>query len=151
MMLTALLLCLIGALQFRPSSAGAAYVVLSIAFDYFSDVLPDNYYYLIAALTDLLIIIVIYMCRPTRRAVRLMTLSSMSIALNCAGWVMLNAGQVPFVYNVLSYALYGAAIYVICTRDECDVETDRVSRIRTIFCCNDDSSKINAQGREKAI
>jgi len=151
MIMNAILVTLCLSVVYRPSWVTAGYVSLTIAFDYLTSNYLGSHYYSYAAFIDLLVILLIYAQRPTRRGLRLMMLSCVSITNNSIGWVIWNAGYPPVVYNMLSYALYGAAIYMICMKDTDDVALYRISRLRAVIRGDADSRFSNVQRGAKAL
>jgi len=138
-------------MAFNPSKSAMVYLSVLFAFDWLSTNYISDSYYLYAAFADLFVILVIYAQRPTQRGLRLMTLSCVSITVNAIGWVIWNAGYSPIVYNVLSYAIYSVAIYVISAEDKNDVALGGVFWLRAFIRADADSRFNNDQRGAKAL
>lgn len=132
MITTLLIFVIVLAVAYRPTPAAFCYIVATMIGDRVADSIDGGGWYLVAAAFDLLIIFTLCLPRATLRSIRLMTLSCMSITVNGIGWAIYDAGFNPIVYNMASYAIYAAAIYVIGAEDRDDVALDRVYRIRAI-------------------
>jgi len=95
--------------------------------------LPGEYYYLSAAISDLVIIVAIgALAKPTRLADNLMDICLISIALNACGFTIWWKGLPPETYNLSYIALYLIAIRALL-REDCAngfKSSKRNSRIR---------------------
>src|SRR6185503_12087873 len=93
-MIVSVLLCVIGIFAWcQPSAArrkaSFIFAIPTLAFALFSGKLGDEWYYVIAALTDSLAIILLsFFVVPDKLTVRLMILSAVSMSLNIVGLAM---------------------------------------------------------------
>ncbi len=89
---------------------------LATLFGLVGQLIPDNlgyFYYIGAALTDLLIVYVLSrLANPTKLISKIQELCILFIAANFAGWVMYMAYLEPIYYTVLCFLLYSRMILI---------------------------------------
>lgn len=77
----------------------------------------DHMYYISAALTDSLIIILLaWFITASKLAVQLMVISLISMCLNLVGLMIYKMHQSPTIYNALFMVLYTGVVFVLADR-----------------------------------
>ena len=105
--------------------AALAYLSVNTSCEFFfAD--TDVYYYGIAAMADLLIMILTSQINPMpKMVVNLHRLCLVSIIANGIGWLMWYSYMPPDLYNYFFVALYIWAIIILCERDYAGVDEFR--------------------------
>lgn len=126
MILTAVLIVLVLAAFTQPNAgrmlAACIFSSLTILYGGISAGLVGSEYYIGAAVTDLLILILVSGIYPMPRLVgRLQAICVVSIVLNFLGWSMWFFYLPPFAYDWAFIGLYVYAVYALIARDHDDV------------------------------
>lgn len=105
--------------------AALSYLIVNTSCEFlFAD--TDVYYYGIAAMSDLLIMILTSQISPMpKMAINLHRLCLVSIIGNGVGWLMWYSYMPPDLYNYFFVALYIWAIIILCERDYAGVDEFR--------------------------
>lgn len=105
--------------------AALAYLLVNTSCEFFfAD--TDVYYYGIAAMADLLIIILTGQIKHMpKMVINLHRLCLASIVGNGIGWIMWYSYMPPDLYNYFFVALYIWAIFILCERDHAGVDEFR--------------------------
>ena len=114
--------------------AALAYILVNTSCEFFfAD--TDVYYYGIAAMADLLIMILTSQIRPMpKMVINLHRLCLASIVGNGIGWIMWYSYMPPDIYNYFFMALYIWAIFILCERNHAGVDEFRAdSWFNSIF------------------
>lgn len=121
-MIVATLLSVLGIFALCQPTAGRHRAALLFAlptlmFTMTSDRLDDQWYYMGAALTDSLTIILLSCLVATDKlTVQLMVFSALSMCFNLVGLVMYETYHSPTIYNALFIALYTGVIIALADR-----------------------------------
>lgn len=134
-MIVAALLCVLGIFTWcQPSAArrktAFLFVTPTLVFALVSGLLSDRWYYMGAALTDsLTIILVSWLVVADKLAVRLMILSAVSMSLNVVGLAMYEMYQPSTIYDALFIALYVGAIVTLADQEGSNVGMGGTDRL----------------------
>lgn len=126
-MILAALLCMMGIFAWCQPSAvrrktAFLYVTPTLLYAMFSGWLDDQWYYIGAALTDSLAIILLsFLVVVDRLTVRLAILSAASMCLNFVGLVLYEAYQPSTIYDALFIALYVGAVVALADQEGSNV------------------------------
>lgn len=135
-MIVSVLLCVIGIFAWcQPSAArrktAFIFATPTLAFALFAGLLGDEWYYVIAALTDSLAIILLsFFVVPDKLTVRLMILSAVSMSLNIVGLAMYEMYQPSTIYDALFVALYIGVIMALADQEGSNVGIRGADRLR---------------------
>lgn len=135
-MIVSVLLCVMGIFTWcQPSAArrktAFLFVTPTLTFAVVSGLLSDEWYYIGAALTDSLAIILLsWLVVIDRLAVRLMILSAVSMSLNVAGLAMYEMYQPSTIYDALFVALYIGVIITLADQEGSNVGMGGTDRLR---------------------
>jgi len=135
-MIVSVLLCVIGIFAWcQPSAArrrtALIFATPTLLFTLFGGLLDDEWYYVCAALTDSLAIILLSsLVTIDRLAVRLMILSAVSMSLNVAGLAMYEMYQPSTIYDALFIALYIGVVIALANQEGSNVGIRRAGRLR---------------------
>lgn len=123
-----ILLCI--AALMRNTVSGWFFVVPVALFRLMFDNLDGMYYYIVAGLFDLGIMILLHYVSPnSRRAYRLIWISGAWLAINLYGWIAWAFYMEPTLYNILSLIVGALAVAVVA--EDRDVGMDRMVVNRT--------------------
>lgn len=145
-MIVAVLLCVIGIFAWcQPSAARRKTAILfaspTLLFTIVSGLFSDEWYYIGAALTDSLTIILLsFFVTIDKMAVRLMILSVVSMCLNIAGLTMYEMYQPATIYDALFIALYVGVIIAMADQEGSNVGMGGADRLHPGGLRNADSS-----------
>jgi hypothetical protein len=135
-MIVSVLLCVIGIFAWcQPSAARRKTAFLfatpTLAFTLFGGLLSDEWYYVCAALTDSLAIILLsFFVTIDKLAVRLMILSAVSMSLNVVGLAMYEMYQPSTIYDALFIALYIGVVITLADQEGSNVGNGGADRLR---------------------
>jgi hypothetical protein len=135
-MIISVLLCVIGIFAWcQPSAArrrtAFMFATPTILFTLVSGLLSDQWYYIGAALTDSLTIILLsFFVTIDKLAVRLMILSAVSLSLNVVGLAMYEMHQPSTIYDALFIALYIGVVIALADQECSNVGIRRAGRLR---------------------
>jgi hypothetical protein len=141
-MIVTVLLCVIGIFAWcQPTAArrrtALIFATPTLVFTLFGGLLDDEWYYVCAALTDSLAIILLSsLVTIDRLAVRLMILSAVSMSLNVAGLAMYEMYQPSTIYDALFIALYIGVVIALADQEGSNVGIRRASRLRPGHVCD---------------
>jgi hypothetical protein len=126
-MIVSVLLCVIAIFAWcQPSAArrrtALIFAAPTLAFTLVSGLFDDQWYYINAALTDSLAIILLSsLVVIDRLAVRLMILSAVSMSLNVVGLAMYEMYQPSTIYDALFIALYAGVVIALADQEGSNV------------------------------
>ena len=135
-MIVSVLLCVIGIFAWcQPSAARRKTAFLfatpTLLFALIAGLLNDQWYYMGAALTDSLAIILLSsFVVIDRLAVRLMILSAVSMSLNVVGLAMYEMYQPSTIYDALFIALYIGVVIALADQEGSNVGIGGADRLR---------------------
>lgn len=112
---------MLGALIVRPNIPALIYVFMLILLDQASGDTDGSAYFALAALADLLTVVLLSCFKVSRKIICLMLLCVGSIIINMVGYTMWYLYQPPTLYMWLFGMLYTAAILIILRKDGTDV------------------------------
>lgn len=135
-MIVSALLCVIGIFAWcQPSAIRRKTAILfatpTLLFALISGLLNDQWYYMGAALTDSLAIILLSsIVAIDRLVVRLMILSAVSMSLNILGLTMYEMYQPSTIYNALFITLYIGVVIALADQEGSNVGIGGADRLR---------------------
>jgi len=135
-MIVSVLLCVIGIFAWcQPSAARRKTAFLfatpTLIFALIGGLLSDEWYYVCAALTDSLAIILLsFFVTIDKLAVRLMILSAVSMSLNVVGLAMYEMYQPSTIYDALFIALYIGVVITLADQECSNVGNGGADRLR---------------------
>ena len=134
-MIVSVLLCVIGIFAWCQPSAvrrktAFLFAIPTLLFALVSGLLNDQWYYMGAALTDSLAIILLSsLVGIDRLVVRLMILSAVSMSLNIVGFAMYEMYQPSTIYDALFIALYIGVVIALADQEGSNVGMGRADRL----------------------
>ena len=134
-MIVPVLLCVIGIFAWCQPSAvrrktAFLFATPTLLFALVSGLLSDRWYYMGAALTDSLTIILLsFFVTIDKLTVRLMILSAVSLSLNVVGLAMYEMHQSSTIYDALFIALYIGVVIALADQECSNVGTGRAGRL----------------------
>jgi hypothetical protein len=135
-MIVSVLLCVIGIFAWcQPSVArrktAFLFAIPTLLFALIAGLLNDQWYYMGAALTDSLAIILLsFFVTIDKLAVRLMILSAVSMSLNVVGLAMYEMYQPSTIYDALFITLYVGVVIALADQEGSNVGIGGAGRLR---------------------
>jgi len=112
---------LIASLLVKPHKASFLFVVSATLFNILCGNMDGSIYFIAAALCDFTVTGLLFRFGISRKALDMMLLSVVSLALNLLGWLLWYLYQPPDLYVGLFGVFYTVAIVVILKKDGADV------------------------------